>query len=153
MKTNNLILLSGFLLFTIVIITGLVLLFRFDHHRGGVFLFLNKHVWSVLHNWCSVGCMVPVSTHLVLKRKWISRNILSGKAKITDRSLILRRRNDIWLFVLFILCALTGLVPWILDVRCHACHVLHDKFGIVLIVIIAFHLFRHRYPSYRFFRA
>ena len=152
MRTNNLILLSSFLLFSIVIITGLVLLFRFDHHRGGIFLYQSKHTWSVIHSWCSVGCLTLVSAHLLLKRKWISRNILSGKSVTINKTLILRSRNDIWLFILFSLCLLTGMLPWIFDYHCHICHVLHDKFGIAMIIFFVYHLIRHNYPSYHFFR-
>ena len=152
MKTNNLILLSSFTLFMLVTLSGLVLFFRFDHYRGGIFWFLNKHAWWLLHNWCSVGCTTVVALHLILKRKWINRNILHFQVRTSNRDLILRRRNDIWLFSLFLLCAVSGFLPWIFDIHWRPFHVLHDKLGLVLIVVFLFHLVRHNYPSLRFFR-
>ena len=76
------------LAFILSALSGLVLFFAPSGYQGGrnpyylqPVLFLNTHIWGVLHTWGSIAMISGVGAHLVLHWNWMvcmTKKLLTG---------------------------------------------------------------------------
>lgn len=141
---NNLLLVSGLLMG----FSGLVLQLGF--HMGGpdeqvrqidtskIVCGLNYPAWSVIHKFVIVFFSLLMIYHTFIHWKWY-------KVVIT-KNLIGKNRQVFILSVLFLLVAVTGLVPWFIDLSGSTSNLrmlfieIHDKLTLILIAFLILHI-------------
>lgn len=150
MKRNNLLLALDLVICCLMIFSGLILLFKFHHVRGSLFLGLDKHAWKDIHIWSSILFLAFFVLHITIRWGWVKKNIFLTKKKNLEKSIRKKRRNDLWFFAFFLLTAITGFTDWFFHGRNMLTKGLHDKLGLIVIIFFIFHLIRHKYPSKRY---
>jgi len=100
----------------------------------------NYHDWSTIHKVVIVLFSLLMIHHAYVHWKWY-------KGVIT-KHLIGKNRQVIFLSMLFLLVAVTGLVPWFIDLsggpgtlRMHFIEI-HDKITLILIVFLILHIIK-----------
>jgi hypothetical protein len=94
--------------------------------------------WSAIHKTGTIVLSLIMAYHILLHWKWY-KNVLLKK-------LLTKNRQVILLTVIFIVTALTGFFPWLLqsgdvsDTTRRGILEIHDKMGIVLIVFLVLHV-------------
>lgn len=126
----------------VVTYTGIILIFKF--HQHGVlnlnYLGMTKLQWLDLHIYSSIAATAMLVWHLKLTGKKFYNTVF---AKINKSRNMKISRNIFWVFAL---CTFTGFIPWISSCflgRTGIGHVLvglHDKFGLILIVFLVWHI-------------
>jgi len=101
---------------------------------------LNYASWSGLHKFVITFLLVFVVLHIYLHWKWY-------KAVIAKR-LVNKNRQVILLTIIFVLAALTGILPWIIHLAegnkmlRKAFIEIHDKIAIILAVFFILHIMK-----------
>lgn len=63
-----------YMLFSMMVGTGLVLAFRLPPRSGGLSLLgLTRHEWGGVHQWISYGFIFLVTVHLFVHRAWLMK--------------------------------------------------------------------------------
>ena len=94
--------------------------------------------WSTIHKTATIALSLIMAYHILLHLKWY-KNVLLKK-------LLTKNRQVILLSVIFIVTALTGFIPWLLqsgdvsDIPQRGLIEIHDKMGIVFIVFLVLHV-------------
>ncbi|WP_372755867.1 DUF4405 domain-containing protein [Labilibaculum sp.] len=131
---------AAFLPFLMLLITGMILL---PYHAGKVYsetiLGQDRSFWLETHIVFAFTSLVLIVIHFSLHLSWF-KNLFSGekKNKYWVRNLIL--------LLLFLATTLTSIIPFFLASESKSVSVLlgiHNKFGLLLIVFIAIHLFAY----------
>lgn len=132
-----------FILFPFVLLAFSGILIQINYHAGGLLdeanvLGANRNGWLYLHKIVSVISLFGITMHVFLHTWWI-KMLFRGR---TFRG-VKNVKITLWLLILFIITTLTGLVSWlVLSVDEHARFIvieIHDKIGIILIILVIFH--------------
>lgn len=131
--------------------SGIVLFVKFQEISTGSLLGLKKIFWLDFHISTAVITSFLILIHMAQRWDWIE-NIIFRKEKIrATKAIIGKRRNNTWFIIVFFLSFITGVTNWMLDGDCTLCNLVHDKLGLLLILIFGIHLFKHAYPSRKYF--
>jgi len=101
---------------------------------------LNYHDWSSWHKYTIVVFSLLMIYHFYLHWKWY-------KVVIT-KHLISKNKEALGLSVLFLLVAITGLIPWFIDLTGGTINLrmllieIHDKITLLLVVFLLIHFVR-----------
>jgi hypothetical protein len=126
-----------FLPFVMMLITGVIML---GYHAGKQYsettLGIDGNFWLKAHIVSAIISLVMLAIHLSLHISWFKK-LFSGKQK-----------NKYWvrnliLVIIFSLVTMTSLVPWLIMGESDASSLmlgLHNKLGLLLIVILGIHL-------------
>lgn len=97
--------------------------------------------WSVIHKLAIVIFALSGIYHIYVRRKWY-------KAVLKKPLLRKQNRQVLLLSVFFILSAITGLIPWVIDsfgstqtVRIIFIEI-HDKISLILVIFMVLHIIR-----------
>lgn len=138
---------SGLLLFVILtVFSGLLI--QFQYHIGNhgniasdnYVLGLSYHSWSDIHKFSIIVLSVLSIFHLQQHWKWY-------KTVIAKR-LLSKNKQVITLTIIFMLVAITGFIPWIIDLSEGSSMVrkafieIHDKIAIILSVFFVLHIIK-----------
>jgi len=99
---------------------------------------LEYYDWSVIHKVSTIVLSLLMTYHILLHWKWYKNLFL--------KNLIVKNKQVVLLSVIFITAFLTGFIPWILqlgegtDFTRRSILEIHDKIGIVLIVLLVLHV-------------
>jgi 2-oxoglutarate ferredoxin oxidoreductase subunit delta len=103
---------------------------------------LNYHDWSVTHKFAIVFVLLLMIYHTYTHWKWVKA--------VINKHLIRKNTQVITLSVFFLMTAITGLVPWFVDLS-GSTNVLrlifieiHDKLALILIVYLFLHIYGRR---------
>ncbi len=125
--------------------SGLVMFFAFQDSVFHKTLGMNQQEWLSIHTMFASVTVVSIFYHVAERWHWVEQVILrKSKAPVTSE-IKSKRRINTWLIIIFSLTATTGFINWILDGDCEACVYIHNKFGLVLWLVILVHLYKHRY--------
>ena len=129
--------LISFLPLVLLLITGIIVL---RYHSGTdqeiITLQLNGLQWTKIHRITALVVIPLIAIHLLMHPHWLKqlfRFTIKGK----------NGGMNLTLFILFTMCALTALLPWlVLDETklADALRELHSKLGLLLIVFFAIHI-------------
>ena len=145
-------------------LTGFTLWLILPEGRGSgsfVFLGLNKHTWTDIHNWAGLIMLAGAILHLLLHWKWIV-NVAQRYFCRLARQARLYFTLDIFLFLVFVLVNISGLIAWlafgeggyqggrnpfynltIFGLGRHDWNDLHLWAGLVIVAILVVHVFLH----------
>lgn len=144
MSSKLIILFSTLIAFLVLSISGLVLFFMFQETSLNYFLGMKKVGWMNVHNIAGVFTVILIAYHVAMRWTWIE-NIILRKQKMTlSKEVIGRRRNNTWFLLFFSLTLSTGFLSWIMGGDCDYCLDIHDKLGLVLVLIFLMHFYKHR---------
>ena len=129
--------LFSFLPFLFLLITGMIMLM---YHAGNPYslkvLGLDGNDWLFLHKTFTIISLPLIVLHLYQHLDWLKKLFtLSLKNK--------HKRVNVTLFVVFILCALTSLLSWLIfndSFIGKALKGMHNKFGMLLIILFVIHI-------------
>ena len=138
------------LAFLVLICSGLILWTQFHISESESVLGLEKSFWINLHAWSSVATLLFLVYHLIERWSWIKNFIFKIPQKQT-RKIKLLKRNSIALSMFFFISLSSGYIAWLSDADCIFCEASHDKSGLILIILIGFHIIRNKYLNPRFF--
>lgn len=159
---NNLLLFFGL----VMILSGLALQVGFhmatphDHHTGThevqfhsmqyeqlrqidtdkIVYGFNYHAWSTIHKFAIVFFSLFIIYHTYIHWKWYEG--------VITKHLIKKNRQVLILSVLFIFVAVTGLVPWFIDLSGNTSILriilieIHDKLALLLIFFLVLHIIK-----------
>ncbi len=140
--------------FILLAISGLLI--QINYHAGemtdtAVVLGLNRYEWLLIHKITAVISIIGLSIHLFLHMSWLKTVFLKNSYKKPNRN----TKITLWLLILAIATALTGIISWLLaPAMTHARHIaidIHDKIGIILIIIFVLHIINHwKWITYTF---
>jgi hypothetical protein len=137
---NNIVLLiSG----VIAAVSGLTMQVGFHMHGGhegglNTVMGFAFHEWSLIHKVSIVIMTLTIIYHFIIHWKWY-KGVLS-------KHLIRKNRVSVYITIVFVLVAITGLVPWFIDLSGGSHHArmgfieIHDKFTLLLVVLMAIHI-------------
>lgn len=129
--------LVAFFPFMMLLMSGAVVLL---YHVGAVadvlVLGVNKDTWMFSHRLIALINIPIISWHLTLHYDWFVR--------LFTRTLNNKHKNlNTALFIVFVLCIISGVLPWLVFETSSIGEVLrglHSKLGLVLIIVFIFHL-------------
>ena len=109
---------------------------------GKIILGLNYHDWSVTHKSAIVLVTLLMIYHIYTHWNWVKA--------IINKLLFRKNIQMITLSVLFLMVAVTGLVPWLVDLS-GGTNILrlifieiHDKLALILIVYLVLHIYKRK---------
>jgi hypothetical protein len=122
------------------------MLIQINYHMGNhghidiatVIMGIPYRGWSVIHKTSIVVFSVLMILHVVFHWKWYQT--------VVSKNMVAKNIQVISLTVVFVLVALTGIIPWIIDLRGgeeftrKAFIEIHDKLALVLLVYLVLHL-------------
>ena len=121
--------------------TGLILL---KYHAGAsvdsLVLGQDGHFWHSFHTLVAIISTLMVVLHLFVKTNWM-RNLLTFKLKGRFKV------ANVLLFVIFLLCSCTAFSSWLIFGNADISVLLrglHNKFGLLLIVLFLIHIWNYR---------
>ncbi len=140
-KTRFYIYAIALLPFILLLGTGAIML---KYHTGApnesIFMGLNGYEWLSFHKFVSVITAPLILLHLFVKTDWVKRLFLF---KVKGRF----KKSNIILFVVFFLCLITATGSWLIfdgtDIA-GSLRGVHNKFGLLLIVMFGIHLLNFR---------
>ncbi len=94
------------------------------------------HMWLLLHKLATVISVPLILLHLILHLNWLKK-LITFKLKNKNKG------KNITLFVLFMLCVVTSFLSWVIfkdSETGDGLRGIHNKFGILLIVLFTFHI-------------
>jgi hypothetical protein len=144
MKFQRLFIYLRLLSFLTLGISGLTMFFAFQEDIFSPFLGMNKSKWLDIHMTAAVTTILLVAYHVLLHWTWVENVIFRKATKKPNKQIIGRRRNNSWFMVFFSLSFLTGFLGWMLHDDCTYCLYIHEKSGLILILIFLTHLYKHR---------
>jgi hypothetical protein len=143
-----------FLPFVLLALSGLLI--QINYHAGhmadtAVVLGLNRYAWLLLHKITAVISIIGLSIHIFLHMGWLKAVFFKKLYKKPNWN----TRITMWLLILTVATALTGIIPWLLaPAKAHARHSfidIHDKIGIILIILFVLHIINHwKWITYTF---
>ena len=140
-KFENSMIISLLLLIPLLImsISGLVLTLKFHPSHGTLLSVwgISRAIWRDMHIYSAIIASLLLLYHLVLVRKRLYKVITSGRK---SHKAIKSSRNLFWLFIV---CLISGLIPYIfsfLNIRMHYLIEIHDKLGLVLAIVVILHI-------------
>ncbi len=101
---------------------------------------LNYYSWSSIHKISIVILSLVMIFHIYLHWKWYST--------VIKKRLISKNKPVLTLSVLFVLVAVTGFIPWIINLLegnlmvCKTFIEIHDKLAIILTIYIILHIIK-----------
>jgi hypothetical protein len=104
---------------------------------GKIVCGFNYHTWSAIHKFVIVFFSLFMIYHTYVHRKWYK--------KVITKHLIVKNKQAIILSVLFLLDAVTGIIPWFIDLSGGSSITrkrfieIHDKLALILIVFLVLH--------------
>ncbi len=129
-KFENSMIISLLLSIPIIImsISGLVLTLKFHPSHGTLLEVwgISRNIWRNLHIISAIIASILLVFHLAIVRKRLYKVITSGRK---SHKSIKSSRNLFWLFIV---CLISGLIPYIfsfLNIRMHHLIEIHDKLG------------------------
>ena len=144
MMSNKTILFTTLIAFLVMAISGLVMFFMFQESSLNYFLGMKKAGWMNVHNIAGVFTVILIAYHVAMRWGWIENIILRKKKIKLSKEMIGRRRNNTWFLLFFSLSFSTGFLSWIMGSDCEYCLEIHDKLGVVLVLIFLVHFYKHR---------
>lgn len=144
MSNKIIILLSTLAAFLVMATSGLVMFFIFQESSLNYFLGMKKTGWMNIHNISGIFALILIAYHIAMRWEWIENVILRKKKMQLNNEMIGRRRNNTWFLLFFSLSFSTGFFSWIMGSDCEYCLQIHDKLGIILILIFLMHFYKHR---------
>ncbi|MRT92595.1 hypothetical protein [Ancylomarina sp. 16SWW S1-10-2] len=121
--------------------TGVVLL---KYHTGSPLessvMGCNAHFWFPFHKLTAVISTFLILLHLFVKTDWV-KNLFLFKLKGGFKT------SNIILFIVFLFCSLSALSSWLIfdgDDMAEFLRGIHNKLGLLLIVMFAIHLWNYR---------
>lgn len=130
--------------FLIMAISGMVMFFFFQESSLNYVMGLKKNGWMNIHNIAAIITVLLVAYHVAMRWEWMENIVLRKKKVTLNRELIGRRRNNTWFLIAFSLSVSTGFFSWIMSGDCIYCLPIHDKAGLVLVLVFMMHIFKHR---------
>jgi len=118
--------------------------FMFQESSLNYFLGMRKAGWMNVHNIAGVFTIILIAYHVAMRWEWIDNVILRKKKMTLTKDMIGRRRNNTWFLVFFSLSFSTGFLSWIMGGDCEYCLEIHDKLGLILVLIFLMHFYKHR---------
>ena len=104
---------------------------------------LNRYGWLLLHKITAVISIIGLSAHLFLHVGWLKAVLLKKLYKKSRRN----TKITLWLLISAVATALTGIISWLLAPAMvyarHSIIEIHDKIGIILIIIFVLHIVNH----------
>lgn len=133
---NNLLLMVGF----ITIVSGLTL--QLEFHIGGSRMVcgINQTGWSTIHKIAIILFTLLMIEHYIAHFKWY-KNVIS-------KQLVGKNIQVIVLSILFLIVAITGYIPWLINLSGGASIVrlffieIHDKVALILVIYLFLHLIK-----------
>lgn len=135
-----------FLPFILLAFSGLLI--QINYHAGhltdtAVVLGLNRYGWLLLHKITAVISIIGLSAHLFLHVGWLKAVLLKKLYKKSRRN----TKITLWLLISAVATALTGIISWLLAPAMvyarHSIIEIHDKIGIILIILFVLHIVNH----------
>lgn len=127
--------------FILLLGTGVILL---KYHTGTppelTVMGCDAYFWFAFHKLTSVISILLISLHLFVKTDWV-KNLFLFKLKGGFKT------SNIILFLVFIFCSLTALCSWLIFEGAEISGLLkgiHNKLGLLLIVMFVVHLWNYR---------
>lgn len=140
--------------FILLALSGLLI--QFNYHLGdmadtAVVLGLNRYEWLLLHKITAVISIIGLSVHLFLHMSWLKTVFFKKLFKKSSRTI----KITSWLLILAVATALTGIISWLLAPAMthtrHSAIEIHDKLGILLIILFVLHIINHlKWITYTF---
>lgn len=125
----------AFLPFILLLASGLILL---KYHTGSApeskVIGFDGHFWMTFHKISAFVATPLILLHLVVKTNWVKR-LFAFKLKGAFKT------SNILLFALFLLCVLTGFGSAIISNQLGG---IHNKFGLLLLILFLIHLWNYR---------
>ena len=135
-----------FLPFVLLALSGLLIMI--NYHAGqmtdtAVVLGLNRYEWLLLHKITAVISIIGLSVHLFLHMSWLKTVLMKKLHKKLNQN----TKITMWLLILAVATALTGIISWLLaPAIAHSRHSvieIHDKMGIILTILFVLHIINH----------
>ncbi len=123
----------------IMCLSGLILTLRFHPSHGTLLEVwgIGRELWREIHIYSAIISTILLNYHLLFVRKRLWKVISSGKSGTKS---IKASRNVFWIFAI---CSISGFVAYIsgiLDTELHHIVEIHDKIGILLVIITTQHI-------------
>jgi hypothetical protein len=127
-------------------VSGLVILINYHMGHEGViistdmFWRLDYFDWALLHKISVVVFTLFIMYHVVLHWKWYKT--------IIRKKLVRKNLQVVILSILFLLAAITGFIPWFIQMAEGGEHLrkvfmeIHDKLGLILFIYLILHLIK-----------
>lgn len=99
---------------------------------------LNYHAWSNLHKYASIIFLIFMISHFALHWQWYKA--------VLSKGMLSKHKEVAGLTIIFILVALTGLIPWIIHISQgdeflrKAFMEVHDKLALILSIYLTLHI-------------
>lgn len=146
-RTTTLVYVNAIILLPFIILAFSGLLIQHSYHLEHmadttVVLGMNRYGWLLLHKITAVISVAGVSVHVFLHINWLKAVFLKKLYKNPNRKI----KITLWLLILSVFTALTGLYPWLLAPTAHIRHdfiEIHDKTGIILSILFIMHIVNH----------
>lgn len=140
-KTRFYIYIIALLPMLVLLGTGLIML---NYHTGApvesLFWGQDGHFWISFHQIIALITTFFISLHLIVKTNWL-KNLLKFKVKGRFKF------SNTFLFIVFLLCMLTAFSSWLIFGDSDISGLLrgiHNKIGLLLIVLIGIHIWNYR---------
>lgn len=127
-----------------MVFSGLLIQFRYHMGNHGSIdtsnnvLELNYQVWSSLHKYASTIYSIFMISHFALHWLWYKA--------VLSKGMLSKHKEVAGLTIIFILVALTGLIPWIIHISQgdeflrKAFMEVHDKLALILFIYLTLHI-------------
>lgn len=134
---NSGLLFSGFL----TVFSGLLIQFQYHighHSRDSYSLGFDYSSWSWIHKISSVILSLLAAFHIALHWKWYKT--------VIEKRLLNRNKEVITLSAIFVVAAITGFIPWIIDLADGNELIrkgfveFHDKIAVILLIYFILHV-------------
>jgi len=118
-------------------VSGFLIQFRYHMGHNSVSE-IGYNNWSDIHKISIICISILITFHISMHRKWYKAIII--------KNLVAKNRLQIILSLVFILAAITGYIPWIIDLSGGSEIArkffieIHDKITIILFVLLTLHL-------------
>ncbi len=113
---------------------------------------MSKEQWLRLHQVVASVLVLFILLHLYERRsRWMQYFKTKKDSSHATKQI---KRNSLALMLITLLSVLSGFAAWFAPDGCTVCSGIHDKSGLVFIVLTGFHLIRNTYlrPAYFHFR-
>lgn len=120
-------------------ISGLILTLRFHPSHGTLLEVwgISRNIWRDMHIYSAIIASILFVFHLELVRKRLYKVITSGRESIKS---IKTSRNVFWIFVIGAFTGFISYIAGIFGIGMHHIIEIHDKLGLVLVIVIALHI-------------
>jgi polyferredoxin len=117
-------------------ISGFLIQIRFHMSHDSV-LEIGYYIWSNIHKISIIGISILMTYHFLKHWKWYKM--------IINKKLVAKNSLQLILSIVFLLVAITGFIPWIIDLSNGSEYLrtsfieMHDKIALLLFVLLMIH--------------